>query len=137
MPRPRSPARHTQRIGDRHVNTYCSTALLESALAGNLPAEDETSLNRHLESCEACTAALEQLAGGHAWCREAASLLATDELDAAVPAHDEWSDIDFTVEHLEPSDEQNVLGRLGGYDVHQIIGRGGMGIVLKGFDREL
>jgi serine/threonine-protein kinase len=110
---------------------------LESALAGNLPAEDETSLNRHLESCEACSAALEQLAGGEAWRREAASLLATDELDAAVPTRDEWSDIDFTVEHLEPSDEPNVLGRLGGYDVHQIIGRGGMGIVLKGFDREL
>ena len=78
------------------------------------------------------------MAGGPAWCQEAALLLTGDELDAAaVPTGDAWSDVDFTVEHLEPADEPNVLGRLGGYDVLEIIGHGGMGVVLKGFDREL
>ena len=54
-------------------------------------------------------------------------MLTTDELDAAVPEQMVWSEVDFSVEHLEPSEDTNVLGQLGVYDVLAIIGRGGMG----------
>ena len=102
----------------------CSISLLESALSGNIKESDEISLNCHLEECEACQAQLEQMAGGATWCRETTAFLVQDELDQALPIHDEWSVVDFTVEHLEPSDQSDVMGKLGGYDILEVIGRG-------------
>src|SRR5262245_23520614 len=41
------------------------------------------------------------------------------------------------LELLDPPQETGHLGRLGHYEVHSIIGRGGMGVVLKAFDERL
>jgi hypothetical protein len=119
------------------MNTLCSQELLERSLAGSLGADDEVALSQHLDECEMCSAELERLAGGESKCREIATLLRPDDLDDAVARREECSMADFVVEHLEPADDPSVLGRIGPYDVLEIIGRGGMGIVLKGFDREL
>jgi len=119
------------------MTSSCSIDLLQSVLAGKLSECDEVLLHRHLEACEECSSALERMAGGASWCHEAAAMLANDELDGALTAGDEWSEADFAVEFLEPANGPNMLGRLGGYEVLKIIGRGGMGVVLKGFDPDL
>ena len=60
-------------MGESKLNSSCSVELLKSALVGELPPEREETLHRHLDECEACVAALEQMAGGEAGCREVAA----------------------------------------------------------------
>jgi serine/threonine-protein kinase len=111
--------------------------MLKGALRGTLSAEHEAWLTGHLESCESCAKGLEMLAAEAQFCREATCLLAADAFDAELQLHDQWSFVDFGVEYLDASDDPSHLGRLGTYEIVEMIGRGGMGIVLKGFDAEL
>ena len=41
------------------------------------------------------------------------------------------------LDFLTPSDKPGSLGRLGHYEIQEVIGRGGMGIVLRAFDYKL
>jgi serine/threonine protein kinase len=63
--------------------------------------------------------------------KELAELAETQRDESATEFDDRWKEL------LEPSDEPNSLGRLGSYEIAELIGRGGMGIVLRAFDSKL
>src|SRR5713226_2583318 len=46
-------------------------------------------------------------------------------------------DGDHALAFLAPSDKPGSVGRLSHYEVHKVIGRGGMGIVVRAFDEQL
>jgi len=133
------------------MNDHLDEQLIRSCLLGELSDDQESATQRHLNQCDACRARFDQLVGSpEDWQRISSALRVEQQAirsdgghfgqrSAApyFPGEYAQAPIDFAVSFLEPSDRDGVLGRLGDFEIHGVIGFGGMGIVLKGFQEEL
>lgn len=122
------------------ARTTCNHDRLRSLLDGDLPEQAEADVTSHVELCETCRRQLETLAADEPWWHETRELLGVGWVsDPTEFAHDRTGRVGIESQptFLKLSDNPAMLGRLGEFDVLEIIGRGGMGIVLKGYDHEL
>ena len=137
----------------------CDPGLLRQSLDDSLSELQEDELVRHLSECSACQRELERLAAEQAeWSRvgeilkqeaqsrrraESSGRSGPDDASSQTTDWDFGSDsrfdsaVDFAVDFLDPSATPRTLGRLGDIDIEEVIGHGGMGVVLKGFQQEL
>ncbi len=127
----------------------CRQDQLAAFLDGRLTPREEDDLQSHLDDCASCRRRLDELAAAEDSWTSARSFLKDDAYDRTVLSgyHDssDHSDeqsvippqIAQVLNLLQPTDDPAMLGRLGGYEVSGVVGSGGMGIVLKAFDRPL
>lgn len=118
---------------------------LQQLLDESLPEPAERDLAEHIASCPDCQQQLETLAAGQHWWTEAGERLSRTtayrrQSDDSGLAHDDESShfaTEFAVDFLEPAEDPALLGRLGDCEIVEVIGRGGMGVVLKGYQPDL
>jgi len=117
----------------------CNLTLLQQSLDDRLTEAEEESLSAHLCECDACQRELERLAGQPAaWTRVGTTLKTADHSSiSGEHSVDHEVASDFAVECLEPSTSSEYIGRLGDIEIQDVIGHGGMGVVLKGYQPEL
>lgn len=115
----------------------CDRSRFRLLLEDRLEEEEQSALAKHLETCDSCRLDLEQMAAASRWWGDA-RLLAGEAsspppMTGPAPGKAEEVSLGF----LETTEEPGQLGKLGSYEVVEVIGRGGMGVVLKAFDRPL
>lgn len=110
--------------------TICDPTVVNKFLEDDLLASEAKEFESHLDSCEACRNLLAKKAAGDSWWNEVRESLHDEEGDTT-------GDLSDVLSFLNPSDNPRMLGRFGGYEIAGLIGQGGMGIVLKGFDESL
>ena len=146
---------HEEKVNMTDSSNNCpSVENLKSLIDGHLAEDESLSVQAHIDQCVACQRQLASLVAG------------TESWDATVgrirESEREFQDAMFSdamkrikaqetphaggnasgtsadpLDYLSPSDQPGSIGRLGSYEVTQVIGQGGMGIVLKAYDPSL
>jgi hypothetical protein len=145
----------------------CSPVTIGQFLDEQLSDQEQGAFEAHLDECAACREQLECMTADRSWWDDARVYLAPSDSSLREAGTGDWPQEHRAPEHggapehsaalvrsgaaderrkaalfglknyLAPTDDPRMLGRIGAYEVPGIIGAGGFGVVLKGFDPAL
>ncbi len=114
--------------------------VLHRFLDERLEAGEESQVLSHIGSCESCREALGELAGNESVWSDIQDHLAESSVEDAAEQDamkDQQRALRAVKGMLAPTDNPEMMGRIGPYEVCGVIGRGSSGIVVKALDPRL
>lgn len=119
-------------------STLCNPKLIDDFLAERLTENQRLEFEQHLDTCDACCGALQRQTADITLWDDAKTYLSSSPDASSDRSNQNTSESNaLNLDFLAPTDDPHMLGRFAGYEISGVIGCGGMGIVLKGFDSAL
>jgi len=145
------------------ANNCPQTGELERLIRGRVPEARAAALTEHIGLCPECQERMESLAAGGdhlltttvRTCRQhrppsdsamwpALSAVAEEVASTGLYSRNGDTDPnemtgggDLDLKFLQSTSSSDLIGRLGAFDIKRVVGRGGMGVVLQGYDPHL
>ena len=117
----------------KNENSHLDDAQLQFLIYGDEESEIFKQTSLHVDHCTTCRERLLEVSDSNINIDEMRSMLQGYRSASQEAPEPDEAIIDF----LDAPSNPEMLGRLGRYEIERVIGRGGMGVVLKGFDSEL
>jgi eukaryotic-like serine/threonine-protein kinase len=125
--------------------TSCDNVQLDVLLFGDEQSAEFQRSAVHVETCVQCQERLTKVAADDDDWGSLPTMLRKNRATIEPKLPDEDNEFEppsnalppVQLDFLSPPSHPEMLGRLGRYEIEQIIGRGGMGVVFKGFDTQL
>ena len=127
------------------ISSECPTLdKLQAKTTGCLAGDELAALEKHVNECRQCKIALDKLARDSTQPKLADDDSGLRVVKSRIKKKGDGTgsgprprDLDGSLSFLEKSDDPDHMGRIGSYEIVELIGRGGMGVVLKGYEATL